>query len=192
MTSSNLEIRWSVRWTFLLLVVKLIVEETRRVQPLLLVTSLSQSVCVPILSYLCSVFVPLRRRRPRSRSTPSGRLCPNWETFTSTMLSAPLTGPTGEPPVCTQSWSVKDRNTDVCDNFLCSFLPPDPLLSSSSSSVSAPWWEWIFLRRRLVFWWRRSLTTLPWLWRNPTGPSWPSWEGENCSFELFIRLNFTL
>lgn len=45
----------------------------------------------------------------------------------------------------------------------------------------APWWEWICLRRRLVSWWRRSLTTLPWLWRNLRGPSWPSSEGENSS-----------
>lgn len=37
------------------------------------------------------------RLRPlKSRSTPSGRLCPNWERFTSTTPLAQLTEPTGE------------------------------------------------------------------------------------------------
>lgn len=54
-------------------------------------------------SFYCIHFVfhllrlSCRRRPPRSRSTPSGRLCPNWETSTSTTPSARLTGPTGEP-----------------------------------------------------------------------------------------------
>lgn len=59
---------------------------------------------------------------------------------------------------------------------------------SSSSSLPAPWWEWIFLRRLPASWWRRSLTTSPWLWRNLRGPSWPSSEGENFSFQQFIKV----
>lgn len=37
-----------------------------------------------------------RRRQPRSRLISSERLCPNWETFTSTMPLGRLTEPTGE------------------------------------------------------------------------------------------------
>lgn len=42
----------------------------------------------------------------------------------------------------------------------------------------APWLEWTCPRRLQVSWWRRSWTTLPWLWRNQPGPSWPSSEGK--------------
>lgn len=63
-------------------------------------------------------------------------------------------------------------------------ISPLPLSSSSSSlssssSFPAPWWEWICPRRLLASWWRRSWTTLPWLWRNLRGPSWPSLAGKD-------------
>lgn len=111
------------------------------------------------------LLVSCRPRPPRSRSTPSGRLCPNWETSTSTMPLARLTGPTGEP------------GEHLCYFF---FKPTFKavFISSASSSPVVPWWEWIFLRRPPASWWRRSSTTLLWLWRNLRDPSWPSSEGE--------------
>lgn len=120
----------------------------------------------------------LRPRPPSRRLTPSGRLCPNWETFTSTMPSARLTEPTGEPRYGGDG-TVKSEISDWI--FFNSSR-------SSSSSLPAPWWEWIFLRRLPASWWRRSLTTSPWLWRNLRGPSWPSSEGENFSFQQFIEV----
>lgn len=111
---------------------------------------------------LCSRLRPLR-----SRSTPSGPHCPNWAMFTSTMPLAQPTEPTGE-----QGSSVVMRRSEGDLSWLSI---PHPRLT-------APWWEWIFPRRQLASWWRRSWTTLPWLWRNPRGPSWPSSEGKNSAF----------
>lgn len=48
------------------------------------------------VSLFISRVLCFRLRPLNSRSTPSGRLCPNWEMFMSTMPLARLTEPTGE------------------------------------------------------------------------------------------------
>lgn len=68
------------------------------------------------------LFVSLRPRPPSRRSTPSGRLCPNWETFTSTTPSARPTEPTGEQVVWTQWWLMEDSSSDICDDLMVIYL----------------------------------------------------------------------
>lgn len=49
-----------------------------------------------LLQVVISHILCFRLRPLKSRSTPSGHLCPSWEMFTSTMPLAQLTEPTGE------------------------------------------------------------------------------------------------
>lgn len=89
------------------------------------------------LFYSFLSFLPLRPRPPRSRSTPSGRLCPSWEMFMWTMPSAQLTGPTGEQVRSGYSGDMTAISEQIQKHLLC-FPVSSSLSLSSMVGVNLP------------------------------------------------------
>lgn len=93
-------------------------------------THITNTHTANVKSFSVSFVSSLRPRPLRGTSTPSGRLCPNWATSTSTTPSARLTEPTGER--CAHL--PEDAGRDLCGDV----TPPAALPQLHGGSESAP------------------------------------------------------